>query len=54
MKRLKRKGEKSFDVEPGRFRQWLGKSEDEPITNADIEKGLNDPDPHVRKMANLG
>ncbi|MGH7744982.1 MAG: hypothetical protein ACREQ5_09305 [Candidatus Dormibacteria bacterium] len=27
-------------IQKGAFHQWLGKSEDEPITDADIEKGL--------------
>lgn len=40
-------------IEKGSFHKWLGKAEDEPITNADIEKGLKSDDPHVRKMANF-
>ena len=38
-------------LKKGAFHQWLGKDEDEPITDADIQKGLNSDDPHVRKMA---
>ena len=35
----------------GRFHRWLGKSEDEKLTKADIAKGLASKDPKVRKMA---
>lgn len=38
-------------LKKGAFHKWLGKSEDEPITDADIEKGLASDDEHVRKMA---
>lgn len=38
-------------VKKGGFHEWLGKKPDEPITDADIEKGLKSKDPHVRKMA---
>jgi len=40
-------------IEKGAFHRWLGKSEDSPITEADIKKGLASKDPHVRKMANF-
>ncbi len=39
------------DIKPGAFHAWLGKKEDEAITEADIEKGLKSDDPHVNKMA---
>lgn len=39
------------DIKKGAFHRWLGKSEDSPITAADIQKGLNSRDPHARKMA---
>lgn len=39
------------DIKKGAFHRWLGKSEDAPITAADIQKGLNSRDPHARKMA---
>lgn len=42
---------KSFDIKKGAFHKWLGKSEDEKITSADIQKGLKSDDEHVRKMA---
>ena len=35
----------------GRFHRWLGKPEDEKITDADIAKGLASKDPAVRMMA---
>ena len=38
-------------INKGGFHKWLGKSEDSPITEADIERGLNSDDPHVVKMA---
>ena len=38
-------------IKKGAFHKWLGKPEDEKITQADIEKGLNSDDEHVRKMA---
>ena len=38
-------------IEHGAFKKWLGKPEDEPITDADIAKGLASDDPHVNKMA---
>lgn len=38
-------------IEKGAFHRWLGKDEDEPITDADIEKGLKSKDKHARKMA---
>jgi len=40
-------------VKKGAFHKWLGKSEDSPITDADIKKGLASDDAHVRKMANF-
>jgi hypothetical protein len=40
-------------VKKGGFHKWLGKSEDEPITDADIERGLKSRDPHAREMANF-
>lgn len=39
------------DLKKGAFHKWLGKAEDEPITEADIKKGLASDDEHVRKMA---
>lgn len=36
----------------GAFHRWLGKSEDEPITDADIQKGLK-AGGHAAKMANF-
>jgi hypothetical protein len=41
----------NLKLKKGAFHQWLGKKENEPITDADIEKGLNSGDPHVVKMA---
>lgn len=35
----------------GAFHRWLGKPEDEKITDADIAKGLASSDPAVRMMA---
>jgi hypothetical protein len=40
-------------LDKGAFHRWLGKSEDQPITESDIKKGLNSKDPHVNKMANF-
>jgi len=40
-------------IHKGKFHEWLGKDKDEPITDADIEKGLASDDPEVRKMANF-
>ena len=40
------------DVEEGGFHKWLGKDPDEPITDADIEKGLA-AGGHAAKMANF-
>jgi len=37
-------------IEKGAFHRWLGKSEDEPITHADIEKGIK-AGGHAEKMA---
>lgn len=39
-------------LKKGAFHRWLGKSEDEPITAADIEKGLK-AGGHAAKMANF-
>ena len=39
------------NIKKGAFHAWLGKDPDEPITDADIQKGLNSDDPHARKMA---
>lgn len=39
------------DIKKGAFHKWLGKSPDSPVTNADIEKGLNAKSARVRKMA---
>ena len=39
------------NIHKGAFHAWLGKSEEEPITDADIEKGLSSGDEHVKKMA---
>lgn len=38
-------------IKKGAFHKWLGKSEDEPITDADIAKGKASDSEHVRKMA---
>jgi hypothetical protein len=38
-------------INKGAFHAWLGKSQDEPITHADIEKGLA-AGGHPAKMAN--
>jgi uncharacterized protein (DUF983 family) len=43
--------EASDKIKKGAFHKWLGKPEDEKITQADIERGLKSDDPHVRKMA---
>jgi len=40
------------DIKKGAFHAWLGKSTDEPITDADIEKGLK-AGGHAAKMANF-
>lgn len=45
------KDKKDIKVKKGGFHKWLGKSEDEDITAADIKKGLASDDPHVKKMA---
>lgn len=42
----------SIHVKHGAFHAWLGKSEDEPITNADIQRGLR-AGGHAAKMANF-
>ncbi len=39
-------------IDHGAFHRWLGKSEDEPITDADIEKGKA-AGGHAAKMANF-
>ncbi len=38
-------------VKKNAFHEWLGKDPKEPITDADIEKGLASDDADVRKMA---
>jgi hypothetical protein len=43
--------EASDKIKKGAFHKWLGKPEDQKITQADIDKGLDSNDPHVRKMA---
>jgi hypothetical protein len=43
--------EEAENIKKGAFHKWLGKSENSPITDADIKKGLNSRDPHARKMA---
>jgi hypothetical protein len=40
-----------LDIKKGAFHRWLGKKEGEPITMADIQRGLKSSDPHVRRMA---
>jgi hypothetical protein len=40
------------DIEKGAFHRWLGKPLDEPITDADIAKGLA-AGGHPAKMANF-
>ena len=47
----KSKKKKDFKIEKGAFHKWLGKKPDQPITDADIEKGLKSKDPHVKHMA---
>lgn len=44
--------EKVGHIAKGAFHRWLGKPEDEPITAADIEKGLK-AGGHAAKMANF-
>ena len=39
------------DLNIGKFHRWLGKKEDEPITDSDVAKGLASSDHHVKKMA---
>jgi hypothetical protein len=39
-------------IKKGAFHRWLGKSEDEPITEADIQKGLK-AGGHAAKMASF-
>lgn len=39
-------------IEKGAFHRWLGKKEGEPITDADIQKGLR-AGGHAAKMANF-
>lgn len=41
----------NLHLKKGGFHKWLGKAEDEPITEEDIRKGLDSDDDHVRKMA---
>lgn len=38
-------------IEKGGFHKWLGKKPGQPLTDADIEKGLKSSDPHVHRMA---
>jgi len=37
----------------GRFHRDVGKSVDQPITEADIQQGLHSEDPAVRRRANF-
>lgn len=37
----------------GKFHRWLGKGEDEPITMADVAKGLKSKSAAARSMANF-
>jgi hypothetical protein len=39
-----------LDIKPGAFHKWLGKAENEPITEADIAKGKA-AGGHAAKMA---
>jgi ribosomal protein S27E len=39
------------NIKKGAFHKWLGKPEDEAITDADVDRGLKSDDEHVRKMA---
>ena len=48
----KRHKRKIGPIKKGAFHRWLGKSEDEPITEADIQKGLR-AGGHAAKMANF-
>lgn len=38
-------------IKKGAFHRWLGKHEDEQITDEDIQTGMSSTDPHVQKMA---
>lgn len=38
-------------IKKGAFHKWLGKAEDEKITQVDVDRGLASDDEHVRKMA---
>lgn len=40
------------NIHKGAFHRWLGKKESEPITDADIERGLK-AGGHAAKMANF-
>ena len=40
-------------IKKGAFHAWLGKPLDQPITDADIAKGLASKDPHARRMAHF-
>ena len=40
------------DIKKGGFHNWLGKSQDSPITGSDIKKGLA-AGGHAAKMANF-
>ena len=48
----KRHKAKIGHVKKGAFHRWLGKPESEPITEADIERGLK-AGGHPAKMANF-
>ena len=51
---LRRKIEEAIGpIKKGLFHAWLGKKPDDPITDADIAKGMASKDPHVRKMAHF-
>lgn len=49
---VKRHKHKIGHIAKGAFHRWLGKSEDEPITDADIKKGLA-AGGHAARMANF-
>ncbi len=52
-KKEEKKPPMNVHVKKGAFHEWLGKKEDEEITQVDIDKGLASDDSHVRKMANF-
>lgn len=49
---LTERAKMNLHLKGGAFHRWLGKSADQPITDADIQKGLN-AGGHAAKMANF-